>query len=152
MRKRPAKFPQHQVRKLIAVIVDFPQTLMEFQFPPLLPRRESQTPQAQPSLVTSTGRESVRLHSSVCSPAPASFTASKSRVLQRGGKRDLQAASAGCEVGQPSKHFLVASADVPAPTSTSLFMQQVSSHRHPLSVSDAETQLSVSSQILQNMQ
>lgn len=31
-------------------------------------------------------------------------------------------------------------------------MQQVSSHRHPLSVSDAETQLSVSSQILQNMQ
>ena len=36
MRKRPAKFPQHQIRKLITVIVDFPQTLMEFQFPPLL--------------------------------------------------------------------------------------------------------------------
>ena len=69
MRKRPAKFP-YQVRKLIAVIVDFRQTLMEFQFPPLLPRRGRQTQQAQPSLVTSTGRESVRLHGSVCSSAP----------------------------------------------------------------------------------
>ena len=44
-------------------VVDFPQTLMEFKFPPLLPRRGRQTPRAQPSLVTSTGRESVRLRS-----------------------------------------------------------------------------------------
>ena len=59
MRKRPAKFQQHQVGKLIAIVVYFPQTLMEFQFPPLLPRQRRQTPQAQPSRVTSTGRERV---------------------------------------------------------------------------------------------
>ena len=43
---------------------------MEFQFPPFLRRERRQTLQAQPSLVTSTGRESVRLHSSICIPAP----------------------------------------------------------------------------------
>ena len=50
---------------------------MEFQFPPSLPRRGRQTPQAQPSLVTSSGREIIRLHSSFCCPAPA--VASRSR-------------------------------------------------------------------------
>ena len=54
MRERPAQFPLHQVRKLIAFVVDFPQTLLEFQFPPFLPRRR-QMPQAQPSLIMSTG-------------------------------------------------------------------------------------------------
>ena len=56
---------------MMAVVVDFPQTLMEFQFPALLRRRRRQTSQPQPGHVTSTGRESVRLHSSVCSSAPA---------------------------------------------------------------------------------
>ena len=52
-------------------MVDCNQTLMEFQFPPLLRRQGRQTPKPQPGHVTSMGRESVRLHSSVYIPAPA---------------------------------------------------------------------------------